>query len=232
MEELNRNYTVYKHETPNGKIYIGITSIEPETRWRGGNGYSRNKHFYSAIKKYGWGAIKHEIIAKGLTRTEASEEERRLIALYQSSKPDKGYNMTSGGEVGYTLTEETRKKISEAHKGLRYNIGVPFTEERKRHLREHHADYRGEKNPRYGIKWTPEQIEKRQAHRVYKTGAENPRAKPILQIDKEGNIVKRWGSIVDASKEFCRTSIKDVLRGKYKHHRGYEWRYDNGDKRD
>lgn len=27
------NYSVYKHTAPNGKIYIGITSMKPENRW-------------------------------------------------------------------------------------------------------------------------------------------------------------------------------------------------------
>lgn len=30
---------------------------------------------------------------------------------------------------------------------------------------------------------------------------------------------------VEASQEYTRTSIKDCLRGKYKQHRGYQWRY-------
>ena len=228
MVEQDRKYTVYKHETPSGKVYIGITSIEPEMRWRGGNGYSRNEHFYRAIKKYGWGNIKHEIMATGLTKEAASDEEKRLIALYQSHDIRKGYNLTLGGEIGIIHTETSRNKLSASHIGKRYNVGVPFTEERIRHMREHHADVRGAKNPSFGRKWTPEEIAIRQSHRVYKTGAESPTARAILQLDMDGHLVKRWGSIADASKEYCKTSIKDCLRGKYKQHRGYVWRYENG----
>ena len=228
METKTHSFTVYKHTTPSGKVYIGITSIDPVIRWRGGSGYSRNEHFYRAIKKYGWDGIKHEIITTGLTREEASEEEKRLIALYQSHDPRNGYNLTFGGEIGVRHTDQSRKKLSEAHKGKRYNIGVPFTEERKRHLSEHHADVSGSNNPNWGKKWTLEEIARRQAHRVYATGADNPTARPILQLDMDGNLVKRWGSIADAAKVYCRTSIKDVLRGKYKQHMGYMWRYEDG----
>ena len=231
MEKTSHSFTVYKHTTPSGKVYVGITSIEPGKRWRNGNGYSRNEHFHKAIKKYGWECITHEIVVSGLTREEASEEERRLILLYESHDPRKGYNLTFGGETGIRHTEQSRKKLSESHKGMRYNIGIPFTEERKQHLREHHADVRGEKNPNYGKKWTPEEIAIRQSHRVYKTGGDNPTAKPILQLDMNGKLVKRWGSIADASKEYSKTSIKDCLRGKYKQHRGYIWRYDDGNQR-
>ena len=86
-------------------------------------------------------------------------------------------------------------------------------------------------NGTYGgehYKPTQETIEKvRQAHRVYKSGSDNPTAKPILQYDKDGNLVKRWGSIADAAKEYCKTCIKDCLKGKYKVGCGFVWKYEN-----
>lgn len=218
-------YCVYKHTAPNGKVYVGITSKPAEERWLNGRGYCRNEHFWNAIKKYGWENIKHEIIASGLSKEEACRVEQLYISIFESYKQEKGYNMTLGGETGAIHTMESRQKMSASKMGKRYNIGVPFTEERKRHLSENHADVRGEKNPRYGKKVPEEEIARRQAHRVYKRGSENPCARPILQLDDNGNVVKQWGSIVDASKEFCKTSIKDCLRGKYKHHKGYQWRY-------
>lgn len=225
--ESRDNYTVYKHTTPSGKIYIGITGLPVEERWKRGRGYRQNEHFWNAIQKYGWDNISHEILETGLTRQEASEAEKRYIAFFDSTNREKGYNFTYGGETGIRHSEASRKKNADAHRDRHYNLGVPFTEERKRHLRENHADYRGEKNPNYGKKWTPEQIAIRQAHREYKYGSENPSAKPILQLDMNGNLVKRWGSIIEASEVFCKTCIKDCLRGKYKQHRGYQWRYEN-----
>lgn len=38
-------YTVYKHTTPSGKVYVGITKQKPEQRWDNGNGYKKNEHF-------------------------------------------------------------------------------------------------------------------------------------------------------------------------------------------
>lgn len=61
-------YTVYKHTTPSGKVYIGITGRAVEKRWENGSGYKSNKYFYSAIKKYGWDNIKHEIVCTGLSK--------------------------------------------------------------------------------------------------------------------------------------------------------------------
>lgn len=253
MTIIQNNYIVYKHVSPSRKIYIGITSTTPEKRWANGKGYRHNEYFSKAINKYGWKNFDHYILCMGLSKIEAENKERELISLYRSNEKQYGYNLSNGGECigkhsaesrkkmsmakigkpsarkGVKLSEETKKKISEKHKGLRYNIGVPFTEERKRHLSENHADFRGEKNPSYGKKWTPEQIAIRQAHRIYKRGGDNPTSKPILQLDLDGNLIKRWNSITEACEIYTRTSIKDCLRGKYKQHRGYQWRYaDNG----
>ena len=160
-----------------------------------------------------------------LSKEEASEVEKMYIALYRSHEIKHGYNLTEGGETGIVHTMESRRKLSASKMGKRYNIGVPFTEERKRHLSENHADVSGEKNPMYGKKWTPEEIAIRQSHRTYTRGGEHPSARPILQLDMNGNLIKRWGSITEAAEVYCRTSIKDCLRGKYKQHRGYQWRY-------
>ena len=67
-----RIFCVYKHTSPNGKSYIGITSMNPpEKRWKNGKGYSHNKYFTNAINKYGWDNFTHEIIENNLTEEEA-----------------------------------------------------------------------------------------------------------------------------------------------------------------
>lgn len=98
-----KKYYVYVHTNKiNNKKYVGITSKTPNERWQNGNGYYGNKHFYSAIKKYGWedGFI-HEIICEGLNREEACKKEQELIALYNSNDPMYGYNHTIGGDTSY-----------------------------------------------------------------------------------------------------------------------------------
>ncbi|MFA5657652.1 MAG: NUMOD3 domain-containing DNA-binding protein [Oscillospiraceae bacterium] len=241
---------VYKHTFPNGKIYIGITSLDPKHRYQNGRGYNHNSYMKAAIEKYWWENVKHEILASGLTPVQAEEKEKEFIYLYKSNNRDFGYNLTNGGEKnkkhslesrmkmsvslkgrpsprkGVRLSEETKKKVSEAHKGLRYNIGIKFTEERKAALRKPHPSISGKNNPAYGRKWTKEELAIRQAHRVYARGGDCVNARAILQFSLTNDFIKEWSSIAEASRAVCnRTSIKDCLSGKYKRGGGYIWKY-------
>ena len=90
------NYIVYKHTSPSGKFYIGITGQDTERRWRrGGSGYKPRKdyscRFYNAILKYGWDNFKHEILYDNLTKEEAEKIERELIDKYDLTNPEYGY---------------------------------------------------------------------------------------------------------------------------------------------
>lgn len=95
-----RKFKVYKHtNNSNGKVYIGITSQEPEVRWgENGEGYLNNKHFSRSIDKYGWDNFSHEILEENLGELKARHEEMRLIKEYKSNDPDYGYNKSKGGE--------------------------------------------------------------------------------------------------------------------------------------
>ena len=85
-----REYVVYKHTNLiNGKVYIGITSQKPESRWKKGGGYKNNKHFYRAIKEYGWGNFSHDILTENLSIEEAETLEKLLIKKYDSCNPQK-----------------------------------------------------------------------------------------------------------------------------------------------
>ena len=81
-------------------MYIGITGMIPKYRWRNGEGYNYNSHFYRSIKKYGWNeGFDHIILIEGLTKNEAEQKEIELIAKYDTTNPDKGYNIGVGGGI-------------------------------------------------------------------------------------------------------------------------------------
>lgn len=110
-------FIVYKHTSPSGKVYIGITQRSPSKRFRNGAGYKDNEHFWRAIEKYEWQNFKHEILYSGLSKEIACKIEIELIAKYNSADRKYGYNIEFGGEHSVP-SEETRKKMSEAKKNL------------------------------------------------------------------------------------------------------------------
>ena len=141
-----KTYIVYKHTSPSGKSYIGITSRTLEKRsCSQGQGYKKSPYFSKAIAKYGWENFTHEILFEGLTADEAYAKEKEMIAKFNTRNPDYGYNKSDGGESGSKgakFSEETRKKMSEAHKGKPSpphkvrEKGWHHTEETKRKLSE------------------------------------------------------------------------------------------------
>lgn len=121
--EEERNYKVYKLTSPSNKVYIGITNKkDPNKRWKNGKGYLlltkegnyRQPYIARAILKYGWENLKREILFENLTKEEAKLKEIELISFYDSTNKDKGYNIQSGsgGSLGVSPNESTRKKLS------------------------------------------------------------------------------------------------------------------------
>ena len=106
---MGEKFILYRHTSPNGKVYIGITSKSVKDRWRNnGRGYKSNIHFYNAINKYGWENFKHEVLHENLTKEDAIMLEKKYIKEHDSFK--KGYNRTLGGEgtEGYRHSQATK----------------------------------------------------------------------------------------------------------------------------
>lgn len=106
-------YCVYVHTNrENGKVYVGQTKDIEERFARCGSNYKNNKYFYNAIKKYGWDGFDHEILAYNLNKDEANEMEIYYIQKFDSTNPEKGYNIAPGGNVG-VFAESTKNKMRE-----------------------------------------------------------------------------------------------------------------------
>lgn len=131
---MNKTYCVYKHTCLiNDKVYIGITSQKPESRWGcEGQRYCHNAHFTNAIKKYGWVNFAHEVLYDGLTLDEARQKEIELISLFRSNEREFGYNKSSGGDPGKGVhcTEERKAKIRACR------LGIKCSEETKHKISE------------------------------------------------------------------------------------------------
>lgn len=122
------SWTVYIHTAPNGKVYVGTTSMLPRERWKYGHGYADNKEFFSDIRKFGWKNILHEIVAEQLTEEQAYSLEQKLISEYKSNNQRYGYNKAVGGygTTGFYPTDGTRRKMSESHKGIQNHCSITY----------------------------------------------------------------------------------------------------------
>lgn len=225
---METKYYVYKHTNKvNGKVYIGITGRKnPKYRWNNGKGYIENKHFWRSIKKYGWNkGFAHEILYSGLSEKQAEVMEVSLIAYYDSTDENKGYNKSPGGGIqseearqkiskankGRKFTEEHKQKISESSKGKIFseehkqklsksNKGQIRSEETRQKMKDNHADINGKNNPMYG-----------------KTGYNNHSSKAVMCITTG----QCFGSSSEAARYYNisngnGSNIRRCCHGKYK----------------
>ena len=113
--------------TVNDKAYIGQTIHDAEktriSKHLTGNG---SRIMKKAIEKYGQDAFTYEILHDGIIPEVLDDLEIETIKKFNTVAPN-GYNLTTGGGGG-SLSEETRRKMSEAQKGR--------TEEHRRRLSE------------------------------------------------------------------------------------------------
>ena len=86
-----RTYSVYMHLFPNGKKYVGYTSMPLKDRWDGGCGYISSEKMMRAIIQFGWENVRHYIIMDGLDKHTAQLLESALINKWKTSK-SRGYN--------------------------------------------------------------------------------------------------------------------------------------------
>lgn len=205
MKENEKNYTVYMHVFPHGKKYVGITCRRVKSRWKGGYGYVHNRHMMSAINKYGWENVEHKILFEHLTKEQAERIEIDLIAKYDLTNRENGYNIELGGKGANRITEETRQILREKCGGknnARY--GVKVSEETRKKIGKAHL----------GTKLTKEHIEK------IKSGE----GRRIYRYTLDGEFIDEWVSGREAGRIFhCNPYM--CCNGKNKTAGGYIWKW-------
>lgn len=179
MEEINeRKYCVYMHKNKiNNKVYIGQTGTAVEDRWQNGKGYKGCTLFERAIHKYGWDNFEHIILEDNLTRQEVGIAENKFITLYDATNPQKGYNISTGGEsghVGVKMSDEARKRMSDARKGK------PFSQDHKDKIS-------------IALKGRPLSEETINKIRI-------ANSKPCVQLDMDGNFIREYQTTWEASR--------------------------------
>ena len=137
--------------TINQKKYIGLsTNIEQRLKnhlisLRNKNTKRENEHLIKSFHKYGEDAFQARIIIV-CDQNILAPMEQYLIKIFKTYNPKFGYNKTLGGERNQP-TIETRKKMSESHKGKKPSEGT------KKKLSE---SKKGKNNSFYGRKHSDE----------------------------------------------------------------------------
>lgn len=240
---MKSNYCIYKHTSPNGKVYIGQTCKKPNERWSNGYGYKKQQFFYRAIKKYGWDNFKHEILFEGLSKEEADKKEIELINKYNSTNSDFGYNISlgGGGTLGVKHSDETKQKISNAKIGQKRSeeSKIKQSQTMKGHI---HSDETRIKIGNANSKriWTDESRQKLSKHFKGKHITEehkkkisnfqklhSPNKKQIICI--ETNIIYDSASEAERKTGINRRNISFVCSGKRQTAGGYHWQFFNSD---
>lgn len=193
------------------RIYVG-SSCDIKERWDSHRLDLKNNKHHSRIlqnhyNKYG----EEDLVFSILLLCERNDLipvggivliEQMFIVLYKyknTKKPFFNINPTAGSPMGFTPSNETRKKLSNSLKGrvfseehrrkigdanrvrviseeTRNKMRKPKTDEHKRHLSESRPDISGKLNPMFGKHHSKESIEKMSNSRkkLYSDGYVNP----------------------------------------------------------
>ncbi len=182
-----------------------------------GQGY-RNQVFYNAIKKYGWDNFEHIILEEHLTRKEAKEKEIYYIEKYDSFY--NGYNGTFGGDLSDRPTVKQYDRYTGAFIkewdctiSAEHELGIP------------NADISAVCNKKvktaHDFYFTYEDLGQKLPDEILKHINTNECMIPVAQYDLEGNFIKNYSSIAEASRAL---GTKSLIRLDTKTSFGYIWK--------
>ena len=197
------------------KWYIGQT-IDPERRFKQHINDVINKKdnniFHRALRKYGLENWVYCVLEDNVLKENLNLKEIEWIEYYDSFY--NGYNLTTGGDTNYIVSEEYRRKLSESRKGKSsWNKGISMNEESKKKLSE-------------SLKGRVISTETRK--RMSESAKGGPKIKPVSKYDLNGNFIKTYSSIKEAIMENPKSSssnIGAVCKGHRIQCGGFIWKY-------
>lgn len=219
-----------------GRYYIGQSK---NVSRRHGTHLCNEQYIDRLIRKHG---LKPQIIWLG-KEDECDDAERRFIREYDSLYPN-GYNFETGGCRFKSMSEDTKRKMSESRTGEgHWAYGKHLSEEHRRKLSDakkgrptcivYTEDVRRKiSESKKGRKRSQDTVEKCRKAMI---GKENHASrKPILQYSIDGAFIREWEGAVEVKRHYGLThsqytGINSCLRGRFRVSSGYQWRYKIGD---
>jgi hypothetical protein len=206
----------------NQPFYIGVGEDIPEKEGSFKRAYektNRNSYWCNIVNKTKYIV---EIILDDISWKEACEKETEFILLYGRSDMNQGplCNLTNGGEgkKGVLDTLETRIKKSNSAK-------KPKTEQWKI---SQSLSRKGK--PRGILPWLINNPERSEKIRQSKLNKPSLKKSPVLQFDKNMNLIQEFPSITEASLYInipYTAAICECCQGKRKSAYGFIWKYKN-----
>lgn len=149
---MDKQFCIYRiTNLVNGKTYIGQHKYKELNDYYMGSGVLLKR----AQRKYGIENFKKEILYANIQYQDTADSVEMYAIAKERSVGKAEYNIANGGNCTGTVSDETRKKLSDSHKGKRLSEETkrkiteahkgkklgPFTEEHKRKLSEARKAY-------------------------------------------------------------------------------------------
>lgn len=205
-------YCIYRITNKvNGKTYIGQHKYKSLNDNYMGSGILLLK----AQKKYGIKNFEKEILYSRIQRKDTADAMEIFAIKKERSIGKAEYNIANGGNGGGSFSEETKRKISESHKGKQ------LSEEHKRKLSESH---KGKPSPNKGKPLSEETKRKVSEGRK---GKGHPTSEETKRKISEANKGKKKPPMSEATKrkvsEANRNPSEETKKKMSKAHKGKHW---------
>lgn len=176
-----------------GKVYVGQAK-DFKSRLRCHKYHTKsnkkNSPLYAALRKYGWDNFIINIIEE--CDVEILNEREEYWIKEKNCLYPYGYNIMKGGNQ-YEMSDETKKKISESRKGMKFSdkhienlkkshIGNKLSEETKKKISEINKGKIHSEDTRLKLRYS------------------NPNRKEVGRFDDKGNLVCKYESIKEAAR--------------------------------